>query len=262
VPILRGRSLITDDARTTQQVALVNQSFVKQFFPASEPLGSRIRFMGFDRKPQFMTIIGIVPDVRSFGLSKPPRSEVYADYFQHADTRMNASLVVRGPASLQPKIERIVTSLNRNTAVNFESMDGLISGSIARERFQTALLAVFAACALLLAVVGIYGLLSYAVTRRTSEIGVRMALGANGGRIVRSVLAQGGVLVLSGVALGSIGSLIATRVLEAMLYEVKASDPQVLLSVVVAFAATALAACYLPARRAAQIDPSEALRAE
>jgi len=262
VPILRGRSLITDDARTTQQVALVNQSFVKQFFPASEPLGSRIRFMGFDRKPQFMTIIGIVPDVRSFGLSKPPRSEVYADYFQHADTRMNASLVVRGPASLQPKIERIVTSLNRNTAVNFESMDGLISGSIARERFQTALLAVFAACALLLAVVGIYGLLSYAVTRRTSEIGVRMALGANGGRIVRSVLTQGGVLVLSGVALGSIGSLIATRVLEAMLYEVKASDPQVLLSVVVAFAATALAACYLPARRAAQIDPSEALRAE
>jgi predicted permease len=262
VPILRGRSLITDDARTVQQVAIVNQSFVKQFFPASEPLGSRVRFMGFDRKPQFMTIIGIVPDVRSFGLSKPPRSEVYADYFQHADTRMSASLVVRGPASLQPKIERIVTSLNRNTAVNFESMDGLIAGSIARERFQTALLAVFAACALLLAVVGIYGLLSYAVTRRTSEIGVRMALGANSGRIVRSVLGEGSVLVLAGLALGLIGSLIATRVLQAMLYEVKASDPLVMLVVVTCFAGAALAACYVPAHRAAQIDPSEALRAE
>ena len=175
---------------------------------------------------------------------------------------MSASLVVRGPASLQPKIERIVTSLNRNTAVNFESMDGLISGSIARERFQTALLAVFAACALLLAVVGIYGLLSYAVTRRTSEIGVRMALGANNGRIARLVLGQGGVLVLSGVALGLVGSLIATRVLQTMLYEVKASDPRVLLSVVAAFTATALVACSLPAHRAAKIDPSEALRAE
>jgi predicted permease len=262
IPILKGRGFTTDDQRTAQQVAIVNQSFEKEFFPTGEPLGKRIRFFGFDRKPQFMTIIGIVPDVRSFGLSQPARPEVYADYFQHADTRMDATLVVRGPASLQSQIERIVTSLNRSTAVNFESMDGLISGTITRERFQTALLVLFAACALLLAVVGVYGLLSYAVTRRTSEIGVRMALGANSGSIARLVLGQGGVLVLAGVALGLVGSLIATRALQAMLYEVKTTDPSALLAVVASFAAAALVACYLPAHRASQIDPSEALRAE
>jgi putative ABC transport system permease protein len=262
VPILRGRGFTADDRHTAQQVAIVNQSFEKQFFPAGMPLGQRIRFMGFDRKPQFMTIVGIVPDVRSLGLSKPARSEVYADYFQHADAAMNVSLVVRGPATLQPKIERIVTSLNRSTAVNFESMDGLISGTIARERFQTALLTVFAACALLLAVVGVYGLLSYAVTRRTSEMGVRMALGANSGTIARLVLGEGGMLVLAGVALGLLGSIIATRALEAMLYEVKTTDPLALVAVIASFTAAALVACYLPAHRAARIDPSEALRAE
>ena len=175
---------------------------------------------------------------------------------------MNVSLVVRGPANLQPRIERIVTSLNRSTAVNFESMDGLISGTIARERFQTALLTLFAACALLLAVVGVYGLLSYTVTRRTSEMGVRMALGANSGSIARLVLGEGGVLVLAGMALGLVGSLMATRVLQAMLYEVKTSDPWAILAVVASFAAAALVACYLPAHRASRIDPSEALRAE
>ncbi len=262
MPILKGRGFTKEDQRTAQQVAIVNQSFQKEFFPAGDPLGQRIRFLGFDRKPQFMTIVGIVPDVRASGLKRPATSEVYADCFQHADTAMDVALVVRGPASLQPKIERIVTSLNRSTAVNFERMDGLISGTIARERFQTALLALFAACALLLAVVGVYGLLSYTVARRTSEMGVRMALGANSGSIARLVLGQGGILVLTGVALGLIGSLIATRALQAMLYQVKTSDPSALLAVIAAFVTAALVACYLPARRASQIDPSEALRTE
>jgi putative ABC transport system permease protein len=262
IPILKGRAFTADDQRTAQQVAIVNQSFEKEFFPTGDVLSKRIRFMGFDRKPQFMTIIGVVPDVRSFGLSKPARSEVYADYFQHADAAMDITLVVHGSASLQSRIETIVTSLNRSTAVNFESMDGLISGSIARERFQTVLLGLFAACALLLAVVGIYGLLSFTVTRRTSEMGVRMALGATSRRIMQLVMGQGGVLVAAGVALGLAGSLIATRALRAMLYEVKTTDASSLLAVLAGFAAAALVACYLPARRASQIDPSEALRAE
>jgi predicted permease len=262
MPVLKGRGFTVEDQRAAQQVAIVNQAFEKKFFPSGEAVGKRIRFLGFDRKPQFMTILGVVPDVRARRLSRPAQPEVYADYFQHADTRMDAMLVVHGPASLQPRIERIVTSLNRSTAVNFENMDHLISSTIAGERFQTALLGLFAACALLLAVVGVYGVLSYAVARRTSEIGVRMALGASRGTIARSVLWQGSVLVLIGVSLGLLGSLLATRVLRSMIYQISAVDPPALLAVVAVFLAAALAACYLPARRATQIDPSEALRTE
>lgn len=262
LPILKGRGFTQEDQAGAQQVAIVNQAFEKEFFSTGEALGKRIRFLGFDRKPQFMTIVGVVPDVRGEGLARPVFPEVYADYFQHADTRMDATLVVRGPSSLQSEIERIVTSSNRSTAVNFESMDGLIFGTIARERFQTALLALFAACALLLAVVGVYGLLSYTVARRTSEIGVRMALGADRTGIVRLVLRQGGVLVAAGVTLGLIGSLLATRILKSMLYQVSITDPWALLAVVASFTVAAFAGCYLPARRASQIDPSEALRAE
>jgi len=261
IPILKGRGFTANDERAAQQVAIVNQSFKKEFFPAGDPLGQRIRFQGFDRTPQFMTIIGIVPDVRSDGLSRPAGAQVYVEYFQHTDSAMSIALVVRGPARLQPAIERIVTSLNQSTAVNFESMDGLISGTIARERFQTALLSLFAACALLLAIVGVYGLLSYTVTRRTSEMGLRMALGATSGSVARLVLGEGGVLVLAGVTLGSVGSLLATRVLQSMLSGVT-SDPSTLLVVVAGFLLAALFGCYLPARRASRIDPSDALRVE
>jgi predicted permease len=265
LPILRGRGFNEHDDASDQQVAIVNQTFVSQFFPnreAASPLGKRIRFLGFDRKPHFMTIVGIVPDVRNEGLTRAVPPEVYVDYLQHAETVMDAFLVVRGPASLQPQIKRIVTYLNPMTAVNFESMDSLISGSIVRERFQTVLLTVFAACALLLAVIGIYGLLSYTVTRRTSEIGVRMALGASAATIKRFFLQQGSVLVTAGAAVGLIGSLLATRVLEPMLYHVSTVDISALLAAAAGFALAAFAGCYVPARRASSIDPSEALRAE
>ncbi len=259
IPLLRGRGFTADDDRAVPQVAIVNQSFQREFFPSADPLGQRIRFLGFDRKPQFMTIVGVVPDVRDSSLNRPASSEVYAEYFQHAGSAMNVSLVVRGPANLQPAIERIVTSLNRSTAVDFESMDALISGTIARERFQTALLALFASCALLLALVGVYGLLSYTVTRRTSELGLRMALGASSGSITRLVLGQGGVLILAGVTLGSAGSLLAARAVQSMVRGA-AGAPSTLVVVAAGFAAAALLGCYLPARRASRIDPTEALR--
>ncbi|HUA20650.1 MAG TPA: ABC transporter permease [Bryobacteraceae bacterium] len=262
VPILKGRGFTAGDQRAGQQVVIVNLAFERRFFPSGEALGKRIRFFGFDRKPQFMSIIGIVPDMRTSVLRQPAGPEVYADYFQHADSALDVALVVRGPASLQPQIERIITSLNRNTAVNFESMDGLISGTLTRERFQSALLGLFAGCALLLAVVGLYGLLSYTVTRRTREIGVHMAVGANQATIVRWVLRQGGKLVLAGVTLGLLVSLLATRVLASMLYQVRPDDSSALLTVAAGFLTAALVVSYLPARRASHIDPSEALRRE
>lgn len=262
VPMLRGRGFTTSDHQTAQQVAIVNQSFQKKFFPDDGSLGHRIRFLGFDRKPQFMTIVGVVPDMRASSLKHETVPEVYANFFQHADSAMSVALVVRGPVNLQPRIERIIKSLNRSTAIDFESMDEVIARTINRERFQTTLLGVFAGCALFLAVVGIYGLLSYTVARRTSEMGLRMALGANGSRITRLVLGEGGLLVLVGVGFGLIGALLATRALQAMLYNVKSNDPFALMTVVAGFTTAAMLACYLPAYRASRIDPSEALRVE
>ncbi|MBV9760802.1 MAG: ABC transporter permease [Acidobacteriaceae bacterium] len=262
LPIFKGRGFTGDDQRSTQQVAIVNESFGRKFFPSGGAVGGRIRFFGFDRKPEFMTIVGVVPDVLNEGLKQPVFPQVYADYFQHADTAMDASLVIRGPASLQPRIKRIVTLLDRDTAVNFESMDNLISGTVLRERFQTVLLGVFAASALLLAVVGVYGLLSYTVTQRTGEIGVRMALGASAGTITGDVLRQGGALAGTGIVVGLAGSLLVTRVLQSLLFQVSTTDAAVLFVATTGFAAATLAGCYLPARRASAIDPSEALRVE
>ena len=262
LPVLKGRGFTQGDERSAAQVAVVNTAFEKKYFPSGDAVGKRIRFFGFDRAPQFLTIVGVVPDVRNEGLRQRVAAQVYADYFQHADTAMDATLVVRGPASAAARIKQIVMFLNRDTAVSFTSMDSLISGSVTRERFQTALLGVFAACALLLAVVGIYGLLSYTVTRRTSEIGVRMALGASRGKITRQVLGQGSVLVGVGIAVGMAGSVAVTRILQSLLYEVSTTDAAALVAAAVGFAAAALAGCYLPARRAAAIDPTEALRAE
>jgi predicted permease len=260
VPILKGRGFTAEDERAEGQVAIVNQAFEKEFFPDGEALGKRIRFLGFDRTPQFMTIVGVVPDVRSLGPKRPVAAEVFANYFQHADTRMDISLVVRGPANVQAKAKQIVTRLNRDTAVDFEWMDDFMSGTFARERFQTTLLGLFAAFALLLAVMGVYGLLAYNVARRTSELGVRMALGAGQSRILRLVLAQGGILVAIGLALGLVGAIAATRVMGAMLFQVSPGDPATLFGVLAGFAAAALLGCLLPARRAAKIDPMVALR--
>ncbi len=262
LPVLQGRGFTQGDERSATQVAVVNVTFEKKYFPNGDAVGKRIRFFGFDRKPRFLTIVGVVPDVRNEGLRRPVAAEVYADYFQHADSAMDSTLVVRGPASAAARIKQIVMFLNRDTAVSFASMDSLISGTVTRERFQTALLGLFAACALLLAVVGIYGLLSYTVTRRMSEIGVRMALGAGRGTITRHVLWQGSVLVGVGIAVGMAGSVVVTRVLQSLLYEVSTTDAAALLAAAVGFAAAALAGCYLPARRASAIDPTEALRAE
>ncbi len=262
LPILKGRAFDAPDDQSQQQVAIVNQSFVREFFSGQEPLGKRIRFFGFDRKPQFMTIVGIIPDVRAFGLNKPPGSEVFVDYLQHAGFSLNASLVVRGPASDRQAVRSIIAAINRDTPVAFESMDDVIAGTISRERFQTCLLALFAGFALLLSAVGIYGLLSYTETRRTSELGIRMALGADRRAVLALVLSEGGTLVSIGLVLGLICAVFLTRTLSGLLYGVSASDPGSFAAVALLFAIAGMLGCYLPALRASRIDPNSALRYE
>jgi putative ABC transport system permease protein len=263
IPILKGRAFDETDDRSQEQVAIVNQSFVREFFPNRDAIGKRIRFLGFDMKPQFMTIVGIVPDVRALGLGKPADSEVFADYMQHTGSwRLDATLVVRGPVSEQAAVRSVVTSLNRDTPVEFQSMDEVIAGTIARERFQTFLLNLFAAFALLLAAVGIYGLLSYTVTRRTSELGIRMTLGAGRRAVLLLVLSEGGRLVATGLLLGLLGAFLLSRTLASFLYGMKTTDPGSFVTVALVFGVVAMLGCYFPARRASKIDPNVALRYE
>ncbi len=262
IPIVKGRPFDESDDRSQEQVAIVNQSFVMEFFPNGDAIGKRIRFFGFDAKPQFLTIVGIVPDVRAFGLDRPASSEVFADYMQHAGAGLDATLVVRGPVSEQASVRSVISSLNRDTPVAFQSMDEVIAGTIARERFQTFLLSLFAGFALLLAAVGIYGLLSYTVTRRTSELGIRMTLGAGRRAVLLLVLSEGGRLVATGLMLGLLCALLLTRVLESFLYGVRTTDPGSFVTVALVFGIVAMLGCYLPARRASRIDPNVALRYE
>jgi len=262
IPVLKGRAFQESDDRSQDQAAVVNQSFLKEFFPNGDPIGKRIRFFGFDREPRFMTIVGIVADVRAGGLGRPATSEVFADYMQHAAFSPDATLVARGPAGAEAAVSAIISSLNRDTPVVFQNMDDVIAGSIARERFQTVLLSLFAGFALLLSAVGIYGLLSYTVTRRTSELGIRMTLGAGRKAVLFLVLSEGGRLVAAGLLFGLICSLIFSRALANLLYGVRTTDPGTFLTVALVFGIVAMLGCYLPARRASKIDPNIALRYE
>ncbi len=262
VPVLRGRSFDAQDNGSRGQVAIVNQAFVRKYFPNKNPVGQRVRFFGFDLKPQFMTIVGVVPDVHTLGLNKPPAPEVFADYLQHAASRLDVTLIVRGPEGDEPTIRSLIGSINPGTPVSFQSMNNIIAGTISRQRFQTFLLSLFAGVALLLSAIGIFGLLSYTVTRRTSELGIRMALGADRGAILALVLRQGGRLVAAGLILGIVAAFLLTRMLSGLLFEVKPSDPASFAAVAILFGAVAMLGCYLPARRASNIDPNVALRYE
>jgi predicted permease len=262
IPILKGRLFDDVDDRSDEQVVIVNQWFAAKFFPQGDAIGKRVRFFGMDLRPRFMTIVGIVPDVRAFGLDQPSGAEVFADLMQHPESSLDSTLVVRGPESGQAAVRQIVASLNRDTPVEFESMDQVISGTIARERFQTTLLSLFAGFALLLAAVGIYGLLSYTVSRRTAELGIRMTLGAGRRTVLMLVLSEGGRLVAAGLALGLACALMLSRTLASLLYGVRPTDPASFGIVALVFGIVAMLGCYLPARRASKIDPNAALRYE
>ncbi len=259
IPLERGRLFQENDDRGPQ-VAVVNEAFAKHFFPGRDALGQRIRFLGFDRKPQYMEIVGLVPDVRSLGLGLAPEPEVFADIGQHP--RAYFTLVVKGPESTAARIRSVVAALSRDVPVTFHPMDQLVAQSIERQRFQAALLALFAALALVLASVGIYGVQSYMVDRRTNELGIRLALGARPRTVLWMILREGGRLIVTGVAVGVAGALALTRTLSSLLYGVTASDPATFLVISALLGAVALLACFAPARRAAAKDPVIALRYE
>jgi putative ABC transport system permease protein len=245
---------------------LVNRRLAEQYWPGQEPIGKRLKVGALDSQNSWLTVVGVVGDVRQSGLTEQ-KFEFYVPYAQERRSFMAPrDLVVRtrGDASaVAAAVRQAVWTVDKDQPVsNVRTLDQVFAAAISRERFQALLLGLFAALALLLACVGLYGVISYAVVQRTHEIGVRVALGARPADVLRLVIRQGMTLTFVGLVIGiGVGSVV-TRVLTDMLYGVSARDPLTFVGVPVLLLLVAFLACYIPARRATQIDPLVALRYE
>jgi putative ABC transport system permease protein len=262
IPLLAGRGLDERDTAVSAGVIVVNQAFVKRFFGDGDALGRRLQLMGDPQATR--EIVGVVGNITHIALSEPDWPEMYVPYAQFAPPTMN--IVVRAaanPMNLAAALHDRVSAVDKDETLSaVTSMDDVRGVSVSQPRFSSQLLASFAGLALLLAAIGLYGLMAYSVTQRRNEIGIRMALGATREDILQLVLRHGSQLALAGMGIGSAVSAIATRVLSGMLFAVSPTDPQTFAVVVLLLVGVALAACYIPARRAARVDPMVALRYE
>jgi putative ABC transport system permease protein len=269
VPLRAGRLIDDRDRENAPLVAVVNETFARVFLANEDPLGKRVK-IGSARGPfPWLTIAGVVGDVKHSGLDRETRPEMYVPYLQGLLPSWNVPpmfLVVRSesePSSLISAVRGVVKELDRDQPVyGVATMEQLLSRSTAPRRFNMTLLAVFAALALILAGVGVYGVMAYAVTERTREIGIRMALGAQASDALKLVISQGMRLTLVGIALGLMGAFALTRLMKSLLFDVKPTDPMTFIAIALLLTFVALLACWIPARRATKVDPMVALRFE
>jgi putative ABC transport system permease protein len=266
IPLLRGRQLSAEDTADAPPVALISEAMARKLWGDVDPLGKRVRYYSVDPKDvrPWHTIVGVVADVRLRSLDTQGGMGFYVPEAQTPNSAM--TLVVRtagDPAGIVPAVRAEILGIDKELAVfNVKTMEEWVSESILLRRFSMLLLGAFAALALLLASVGIYGVIAYTVNQRTHEIGVRMALGAQPADILRMVVRQGMGLTLVGVILGVLGALALTRIMSGLLFEVSPTDPAIFTSISLLLAAVALVACLVPARRATRVDPMIALRYE
>lgn len=259
IPLLAGRTIGDRDIAGEQETLVISESLARHYWGERDPIGSRVWVLG-----DTTVVIGVVGDVAHNELTGNVRETFYRPHAQQTSRSLTFTVATEGdPYSLLPPIRDVVRGIDPAMPIaEIRSMDEVMAGSRASHRFATVLLGAFAAIALTLAVVGIYGVISYAVSRRRSEIGVRMALGAESGTVVGMVLRQGMATALIGVVVGTGAALLMTGLLDGMLYGVEAHDPLALLGAPALFALVALVACWIPAVRASRVDPSEALRYE
>jgi len=265
IPLIAGRVFEDGDVADAPHVAAISESLAKASWPGVDPIGRRVQFGGMDGDLREFTIVGVVGDIRERGLDSAVRPTFYADYRQRPRMTGNFTVVLHtqgNPASLTAPVRAIIRELDSDVAPRFRTIEQVFTASVADRRFSLFVLGGFAGAALLLAVVGIYGVLAYVVAQRTQEFGVRMALGAQRRDVWRLVLEQAGALVASGVAIGVVTSWLVTRLMRTMLFGVTPTDPLTFGAVVVVLVVTALVACQLPALRATRADPLTALRAE
>ncbi len=260
IPLLEGRYFDAADDSAGTPVAIVNRTLAGRFFPTGRAVGGRIELEG--RGP--VDVIGVVADVRPFRPDAVPEPEIYWPIAQR--TRGASFFVLRtggDPAALERAVRARVAAVAPDISISqFRTMDDLVGGGLVSPRFNLVILGIFAAVALCLAAIGIYGVISYNVSRRTHEIGLRKALGADRDRIVAQIVRQGFAPALGGLALGIVGALALTRLMAGMLYGVKPTDPVTMVSVTLVFALISSVACWIPARRAAALEPMEAMRVE
>jgi len=267
VPLRQGREYTPRDNQQSPQVVIINEAFAKRHFPGENPIGKRIDpSIGVSGGPPPMReIIGVVADARFRRLGAEPEPEVYL-HIPQVPAVGSLTLTLRAqadPMSLAAAARQEIMKLDRNLPIfDIKPFDQYVSNSIAQPRFNSLLLGAFACVALLLTAIGLYGVIAYSITQRTQEIGIRMALGARAGDVLRLVIGQGMAPALIGVALGLAGAYAVTRLMKSLLFDVGATDPLTYVSVAALIALIALLACYIPARRATKVDPMIALRCE
>jgi putative ABC transport system permease protein len=265
IALLKGRALNEHDTAESPQVALINETMARELWPNESALGKRIKFPGSEKNQQpWRTVVGVVKDVSQYGLDRKIPMQLYLPDAQFPTPAM--TLIVRSgaePSNLVAAIRNEIGAIDPDQAISgIATMEQLLADSIALRRFSMLLLITFACVALVLAAIGIYGVVSYTVTQRTHEIGIRIALGAQSRDVLKMVLGAGLKLVLSGIALGLIGAFASTRLMSSLLFGVSTTDPLTFAAVASVLALVALAACLIPARRAMKVDPMVALRYE
>jgi putative ABC transport system permease protein len=266
IPLLKGRVFTERDDKQAPAVVIVNQAFARKFFPDEDPIGKHIKpgIATDETEPVMREIVGVVADIKNRNLSSDWRPGYYVPQTQIPFNQMTVLLKTdTDPHGLITAAQREVTSMDSELPIyNVKTMQDYLAASVAAPRFNTTLLGIFALVALVLTIVGLYGVMSYSVAQRTNEIGIRMALGAQTRDVLRLIVSQGFKLVLLGLAIGLVGALALMRVLASLLFGVTTKDPLTFATVAVVLAFVALLACYIPARRATKVDPVVSLRYE
>jgi predicted permease len=266
IPLIRGRMFGEQDDWNSPHVAVISQSLAHERWPNQDPIGQVIDFGNMDGNLKPLTIVGIVGDVRARGLDRPPSPVIYVNYRQRGmNANSSPTILMRSAAPVAEIVSaarRIFHDLAPDAPVKFSTFADEMGGWLADRRFLVLLVGLFAAAALVLAAVGIYGVVAFSVTRRTQEVGIRMALGAQRSDVLRMIMGEGARLAVLGVAIGIAGSFVITRLLSSLLFGVKTTDPITFGGVAVLLSVVALLASYIPARRAMHLDPNTALRYE
>jgi predicted permease len=263
IPLLRGRMFDDRDTLDSPHVAVISDSLARAEWPGQDPIGHTIEFGNMDGDLRLLTIVGIVADVRQDGLDAPPRPTVYVDLFQRPRPWMTITMLAgANTQQVTTTARRILAELNPEIPPRFRTFAQIYSASLGSRRFNLILIAFFGIIALVLATAGVFGVMAYSVSRRTREIGVRVALGARSRDVLTMILSQGMRTIMIGIIIGLAGSFALTRTMQSLLFGVTATDPLTFVAVIALLIAAALAACYIPARRATKIDPMVALRYE